>query len=100
MKLTISDTAVKWFENEYPLDKGERLRFFGKTYGKTEVHEGFSVGIKLANPKKHDVMAEHNENERTYFTSKDDDWFFNGYDLEVDFDIENEVLIYHFHSNQ
>lgn len=100
MKLTVTDTATAWFENEYPLDKGESIRFFGKAYGKTEVHDGFSVGMKLSNPEKHDVIAKHEENDRTYFAAEDDEWFFNGYDLEVDFDLESEAPIYHFHSNQ
>lgn len=96
MKLTLTDTAIEWFENEYPLAEGESIRFFGKTYGKTEVHDGFSVGIKMSDPNKHKLLGSFEENGRIYFASTDDEWFFNRYDFEVDFDIESETPIYHF----
>lgn len=96
MKLTLTDKAVKWFEEGFPLAEGEAIRFFGKVYGKTEVHDGFSVGMKMADPDDFEVIAKHEENGRTYFASKEDEWFFNGYDFEVDFDLDQEVPIYHF----
>lgn len=96
MQLTITETAHQWFEESYPLEEGESIRFFGKLYGKTDVHDGFSVGMKIDNPAEHDLLAKLEENGRTYFASKDDDWFFARYDLEVDFDTEHEAPIYNF----
>lgn len=34
MQLTITETARQWFEESYPLEEGESIRFFGKLYGK------------------------------------------------------------------
>lgn len=99
MKLTVSDKAIQWFEDELMVEEGQGVQFFGKTYGKTEVHEGFSVGMKTQDPNKHEILGKYEENGRTYFASKEDDWFFNPYDLEVDFDPEAEVPLYHFSSN-
>lgn len=96
MEITITDKAAKWFEEEYPLDKGEAVQFFGKTYGKTEVHEGFSVGMGLSDPADHDILGKTEVNDRTYFAAESDDWFFTPYDLEIDFDEKNEEPIYHF----
>ncbi|MCP4295095.1 MAG: iron-sulfur cluster biosynthesis protein, partial [Proteobacteria bacterium] len=50
MKIDVTDKAVSWFEKELLLDKGDAIRFFGKTYGNTEVHDGFSVGMSVDQP--------------------------------------------------
>jgi len=97
MKITLSDKAIEWFEDKFPLDEGEAVRFFGKTYGSTEVHEGFSIGLETGDPDKHDdLLAITEENGRQYFALKEDDWFFSGYDLEIDLDNEFNEPEYHF----
>ncbi|MFC6463917.1 HesB/YadR/YfhF family protein [Marinilactibacillus sp. GCM10026970] len=96
MKLELTDNAIQWFEDEFSLDNGKAIRFFGKTYGNTEVHEGFSVGLTV-DELEGEALAKQEVNGITYFAGKEDDWFFSGYDLEIDFDFENEDLIYHFH---
>lgn len=101
MKITLSDQAISWFENEFPLHKGEAVRFFGKTYGTTEVHDGFSVGVKLDNPETtEDVMASTELNQRIYFISSEDEWFFHGYDLLIEIDEIFKEPSYHFQSNE
>lgn len=96
MKIDITDKAVNWFEDELSLDKGDAIQFFGKTYGNTEVHEGFSVGMRVDQPDKK-PLAQKEVNGITYYAEIEDDWFFSGYNLEVDFDPEREEPIYHFH---
>lgn len=39
MKLSVTDNARKWFEEEVTIPENYGIRFFGKVYGKTEVHE-------------------------------------------------------------
>lgn len=94
MKISIIESAQDWFENEVGLEKGAGVRFSGKVYGKTEVHEGFSVGMEVAQPD--DVLAKTVVNGITYFIDKHDEWFFSGYDLQVSFDKERDEPIYHF----
>ena len=94
MKIEITDSAKEWFENEVGLEKGNGVRFLGKVYGSTEVHEGFSVGMEITQPV--DVLAETMINGVTYFIDKNDEWFFSGYDLQVNYDKEREEPIYHF----
>lgn len=99
MKITLRDEAIHWFENKYPLHEGEAIRFFGKTYGETEVHEGFSLGIqadKIENYNEDEIIALAEENGRKYFTTKEDDWFFKGYDLEIGIDDNYNEPSYHF----
>ena len=47
MNLTISPEAMQWFKKELVVDQGSGIRFFGKIYGKTQVHDGFSVGMSV-----------------------------------------------------
>jgi uncharacterized protein YneR len=59
MKLTITPKAQEWFKREIELGDGQGIKFYGKVYGKTQVHDGFEEA---------------------------DEWFFKGYDLVVDYD--------------
>lgn len=97
MKITLTEQAIEWFENNFPLDEGESIRFFGKTYGQTEVHEGFSMGIQFDDFEAHDdILGSATVNNRTYFTIKEDQWFFEGYDLEIGIDDQYKEPSYHF----
>lgn len=97
MKILLTDEAKNWYENKIPLNEGEAIRFFGKTYGNTEVHEGFSLGMQVDNPDNHDdVLSVTEENGRQYFTTKQDAWFFEGYDLEIRIDDQYGEPSYHF----
>lgn len=100
MDIKLTEKATKWFEDKFPLNEGEAVRFFGKTYGKTEVHDGFSLGVQVDNPENHDdILSSTEVNGRKYFTTREDEWFFNGYDLEVDIDEELNEPKYHFESH-
>ncbi|AGY81465.1 MAG: hypothetical protein PWR19_2143 [Carnobacterium sp.] len=94
MKIDITESAREWFENEVGLKKGSGVRFSGKVYGNTEVHEGFSVGMEVGQPS--DILAETTINGIIYFIDKHDEWFFSGYDLQVSFDKKRDEPIYHF----
>lgn len=97
MKITLSDQAITWFETQIPLNEGEAIRFFGKTYGKTEVHDGFSVGMELDDPEnKENIIASTEIHNRTYFIANEDDWFFSEYDLSIDLDEQFKEPSYHF----
>ncbi|WP_027109130.1 HesB/YadR/YfhF family protein [Lacticigenium naphthae] len=94
MDIKISNDAIKWFEEEMGIGAGLGVRFFGKVYGKTEVHTGFSVGIQVAEP--HEPIAKTIVNEIPYFAETEDEWFFNGYHLSVELDPDKKEPIYHF----
>ncbi len=95
MKIDITKEAQEWFNTELGLTEGSGIRFSGKVYGKTEVHEGFSVGMAVAQPGDN-VMASTSIDGVTYYVNESDDWFFNGYDLEVDYDAKRDEPVYNF----
>lgn len=98
MKINITKAAQKWFQEELGLSEGSGIHFSGKVYGKTEVHEGFSVGMAVDKPGS-DVMASTEINGVVYYVNNQDDWFFSGYDLEVDYDSERDEPVYHFNES-
>lgn len=95
MKIDITEPASKWFNDELGLTEGKGIHFSGKVYGKTEVHEGFSVGMSVEEPGNN-ILAETEVDGITYFVNDEDDWFFSGYDLQVDLDSERDEPVYHF----
>lgn len=94
MNLTITPQAMDWFKREIALEKGMGVQFFGKVYGKTDVHEGFSVGLSVATPEE--TMVQVTNENYLFFIDKVDDWFFKGYDLTVDYDPSLDEPMYRF----
>lgn len=84
MKLTITPKAQDWFKKEMKPTAGQGIKFYGKVYGKTQVHDGFSVGLAVDTPEQ--PLIEKNVNGMIFFVEESDEWFFKGYDLLVDFD--------------
>lgn len=98
MKLEITPKAQEWFKEEISLAPGMGIRFYGKVYGKTDVHEGFSIGISAEQPVQ--PLLKEEVDGITYYIEETDDWFFKGYDLTVDFDEKLEEPKYVFTKNQ
>ena len=84
MQLTIDKKAQAWFEEEMGVSKERGVRFLGKVYGCSPIHEGFSLAVEVDAPSKPYVSVE--ENGITYFVETGDEWFFQGHNLEVSFD--------------
>ena len=98
MKIEITPAASKWFQTELALKSGEAVRFFGKVYGQTAVHDGFSLGLERAMVQQ--PIAQTTQDGITYFISDTDDWFFAGYDLLVDYDAALDEPKYQFKATQ
>lgn len=94
MKLTITPQAQEWFKRELELAEGQGIKFYGKVYGKTQVHDGFSVGMSVDIPES--PLIEENVNGMMFFVEESDEWFFKGYDLVVDYDKELDEPRYEF----
>ncbi|WP_315305974.1 iron-sulfur cluster biosynthesis protein [Enterococcus devriesei] len=97
MKLTITSKAQTWFKQELELVEGQGIKFYGKVYGKTQVHDGFSVGMAVDTPES--PLIEENVNGMLFFVEEADEWFFKGYDLVVDYDEELDEPKYEFMRN-
>jgi uncharacterized protein YneR len=98
MKLTITPEAQQWFKDEVGVTPDNGIRFFGKIYGKTDVHDGFSIAMSVEAPDQ--PMVKEVINDITYFIEETDDWFFKGYDLLVDYDTKKDEPKYVFTKNE
>ncbi|MGK0550927.1 HesB/YadR/YfhF family protein [Enterococcus faecalis] len=98
MKLIVTPAAQEWFKKEIGLEPGSGVRFYGKIYGKTAVHDGFSIAMSIEAPDQPLIKEELDG--ITYYIEVTDDWFFKGYDLTVDYSPDKEEPIYQFHENQ
>lgn len=98
MKLTITPRAQQWFKNEVGVTSDNGIRFYGKIYGKTDVHEGFSIAMSVEAPDQ--PLVQEVIDGITYFIEETDDWFFKGYDLLVDYDEEKDEPKYKFAENK
>lgn len=97
MDITLTERASTWFEKNFPLNEGEAVRFFGKTYGETNVHEGFSIGVQVDDLNNHKgILGSTEINNRHYFTTIGDVWFFEDYDLKIDIDDQYNEPSYYF----
>lgn len=94
MKITVTEKAQAWFKKEVGLKPGMAVGFFGKVYGKTAIHEGFSMGMNVGQPD--DALYTEDINGITYYIEKNDEWFFHGYNLIIDYDEKKDEPIYEF----
>ena len=98
MKIELTEEASRWFEDEVGVKPGDGIHFYGKVYGKTMVHEGFSIAFRTEKPVKPESSTEING--VTYFITDSDVWFFTRYDLLVEYDPELDGPKYIFKSNE
>ncbi|MQS88705.1 HesB/YadR/YfhF family protein [Companilactobacillus mishanensis] len=98
MKIEITEEASKWYQDACDLKPGDGIRFYGKVYGKTMVHEGFSIAFRKEKPIKPESSTVVDG--ITYFITDNDTWFFARYDLEVQYDPKTDGPDYIFKSNE
>ena len=95
MKLIITDAASQWFRDEMGLEPGNGVKFYGKTYGQTEVHHGFSQGFTRED-KPVDPILEVKKDGINYHIDSLDEWFFKDFITTVDYDPQVDGLVFHF----
>lgn len=94
MKLTIKPSALAWFKREIEIGPDQGIKFYGKVYGKTQVHDGFSVGMSVDVPEQ--PLVQEQQADQLFFIEQADEWFFKGYDLVVDYDEKLDEPKYEF----
>lgn len=90
MKITLSKEAISWFKNEIGLEKGEYIKFYSKIYGSSPVQESYSLAFAKEDPI--DMAASAVEEGIIFFVESSDLWYFNGHDLHVEYNHENDEL--------
>lgn len=98
MRITVTDQASQWFQHEMGLQKGMGVRFYGKVYGKTPVHEGFSLGM-IRDDHPADPVVDDQKDGVHYFVDSLDEWFFKGFDLTIKYDQKTDGPMYEYANN-
>ena len=81
MNITISNDAIKWFQNEMEVVAGDTIRFFARYGGNSTIHSGYSLGVTKEKPI--DIGESITINDVVYFINETDLWYFKDYDLNV-----------------
>lgn len=84
MKITLSEDAVKWYEQELALQKGDHVRFFIRYGGNSTIQTGFSLGIQIEEPIS--AGAAITINGINYFVEEADLWYFDSKNLHIHVD--------------
>ncbi|MEH7074834.1 HesB/YadR/YfhF family protein [Neobacillus drentensis] len=93
MEIVISTSALKWFQDEVELKKGDMVKFFPKVYGNSPVQEGFSLGFTVDNYPI-DIIVKVEAEGLLFYIEERDLWFFNGHNLHVDYNEKIEEVEY------
>lgn len=97
-KITLTPQISEWFRKEMNLQAGNGIRFFGRVYGETNAHTGFSAAMSRCDQPNSPVVDEVIDGIH-YYIQDSDFWFFNGLDLEVSYDETIDGPAYHFKPN-
>lgn len=71
------------------------IKFYGKTYGQTEVHHGFSQGFTREDTPV-DPILEVKKDGINYHIDSLDEWFFKDLITTVDYDPQADGPVFHF----
>lgn len=94
MKLIITQQALQHFKDNWDLEPGAEVGFMGRYGGCSPIQQGFSLGITVESPLSPIVTTEMDG--ITFYVNEKDEWYFDGHDLEVDFDADKQELIYNY----
>ncbi|MTH51849.1 hypothetical protein GKZ89_00410 [Bacillus mangrovi] len=92
MKIKMNDDAAKWYKDELHLDAGDSVRFFVRYGGSSTIQKGFSLGVVQENKEEAGASAEACGIE--FFVSEQDLWYFDGNDLLIKFDEDNNEPVF------
>lgn len=95
LKIVISETAFRWFQEEMGLKTGDKVKFYTQIYGSSPVQKGFALGFARDNsPINPAVYVE--KDGIGFYVEESDAWFFDGHDLHVDYNRNRDELEYQY----
>ncbi len=89
MKITISEDALKWFQDEMNVKEGDTIRFFARYGGNSTIHKGYSLGVTKEQPVE--IGESITIDNVVYFINETDLWYFKDYNLSVIVNENNEL---------
>lgn len=93
MELVVNSEAVQWFKEEVGLEEGQKVRFFSKIYGSSPIRENNSLVFDVDNDDSKAVVSTSVDG-ITFFVNEADLWYFDGYDLLVEYNNVLEEVAY------
>ncbi|HDR8215427.1 TPA: cytoplasmic protein, partial [Bacillus cereus] len=88
MKISIDHKALQWFQEELRIKHGESIRFNVRYGGDSSIQPGYSLGI-VAEKAAGEIVSVEKEG-ILFFVDVDDLWYFQNYDLVVNYHEEME----------
>lgn len=88
MEIIVKPKAAAWYQEEVGIKPGFGIRFKAKIYANSPINEGFGLAFDTDEPVQ-PISQTTTENGILFFVEENDEWFFNGHDLMVDY---NEKL--------
>lgn len=89
LRLTVDEKAVKWFQEEMDVQKGEAVRIFVRYGGSTPVNTSYSLGVIKEQPKEIGVSTKVDE--ILFYIISDEIEYFDGHDLVITVDDRGEL---------
>ncbi|MFZ4451937.1 HesB/YadR/YfhF family protein [Salibacterium aidingense] len=98
MQITLSEPAVKWFEEEMNAESGDYIRFYARYGGHSPIHPGFSLGVSKSEP--FETFTSNKQDGIIFYIEEKDKWYFEGYDLHVKYSRTHDVIEYEYYSEK
>jgi len=93
MKITVTQPAVKWFEQEWGFQTGDFIRIFVRYGGHSTVHEAYSLGVTREAPNEMAIST--TERGITFYMEQDDIWYMSEKDLTIDVQPGTDEISFH-----
>lgn len=93
MNIQVTDSALKWFKEDVQLSDGDMVKFYVRIYGTSPIQENYSLGFDIDKDIKEDSVSTEKDG-ITFYVYEEDLWFFKNKNLLVDFDAENDEVVY------
>ncbi|HLU22464.1 HesB/YadR/YfhF family protein [Lederbergia graminis] len=91
MQITISDNAISWFKESMKLQQGDKVKFYSQIYGSSPVQDKHALAFTKDNDPI-DIAVRTEVEGIEFYVEDTDVWFFDGHDLKVDYDPDEDEL--------
>ncbi|MDO3410611.1 hypothetical protein QWJ34_12640 [Saccharibacillus sp. CPCC 101409] len=98
MRINVSPEAAGWYKKELELGSGDYIRFYARYSNTSEIHPGFSLGIATVEPEN-PALTQSSEG-ITFYMEERDQWYLDGYRLNVTYLPEHDDIVYAYEPEQ
>lgn len=90
MKIVINNQALKWFQGEIGVKKGDKVKFYTQFYGSSPVQQSYSLAFSKDDPINITTSTELEG--ILFYVEETDLWYFDGHDLHVEYNEQDDEL--------